>query len=102
MWVDVSIYANGTKCLRCFICVVIKLSFNRWEEKCANNYVSRMVLSREDKNKMNALLYPFNLLTSLLNVLSELEWNLRSGANSFVGISCAFVFFLEHIEGGLN
>lgn len=42
----------------CFTCVVIKFSSNRWE-KCANNYIYRMVFSREDKNKMNAVLYPF-------------------------------------------
>lgn len=52
MLVDVSIYVNGNQIfkmlyLRCGI--IIMLSFSCWEEKCAYNYMSRMVFSREDK-----------------------------------------------------
>lgn len=52
MLVDVSIYVNGNQIfkmlyLRCGI--IIMLSFSCWEEKCADNYMSRLVFSREDK-----------------------------------------------------
>lgn len=35
--------------------------------------------SAEKTKCMNIVLHPFSLLTSLLNVLARLEWNLRTG-----------------------
>lgn len=39
------------------------------------------------KKSMNVGLYPFSLLTSLMNVLPRLEWNNENWSNSFVDVS---------------